>query len=77
VNPVALFALLVASTVAVALWIQGRRYVRRYAELHHRAPPAMWMFQKTDDPELERPRQTALILLPFFLVALAVYLLRP
>jgi len=36
-----------------------------------------WMFRDTGDPDLEGSRRAALATLPIFLVALAVYLLRP
>jgi hypothetical protein len=75
-NALAVLALSVASVTAIAIWVQGNRFVRRYGQVHRARPPAMWMFRKTDDPDLERPRRTALFLLPFFLVSVVVYLLR-
>lgn len=76
-NVVAMFALILASVTAVSLWVQGRRFARRYIEINGAVPPSTWIFRKTTDADLERSRTTALIILPFFLVSLAVYLLRP
>ena len=76
-NQVAIAALAVLTVASVALWTFGRRYVRRYVELHGTAPPATWMFRKTDDPKLEEPRRLALMILPIDLIALAVYFSQP
>ena len=76
-NPEALFALIFASVTAVSLWVQGNRYARRHVALFGAAPRATWMFRKVEDADLERSRTTALIILPFFLVSMLVYLLRP
>jgi hypothetical protein len=75
--PLAFAALGVATVGAVLLWFLGARYSRRYIAKHQARPPAKWMFQRTDDPELEGPRRTALVILPIFLAALAIYLFRP
>lgn len=77
VQPMALIALGIVTVCAVALWFLGARYSRRYIAKHRARPPMKWMFQRTDDPELEGPRRTALVILPIFLVALLVYLFRP
>ena len=77
VQPLALAALGVVTVCAVALWFLGARYSRRYIAKHRARPPATWMFRHTDDPELEGPRRTALIVLPIFLIALVAYLFRP
>jgi hypothetical protein len=74
---VGLLALSVLSVSSVALWVMGRRYARRYHEVHGTLPPLTWMFRRTDDPQLEEPRRFALLLLPVDLVALALYFLRP
>ena len=42
----------------------------RYGEM----PRLAWMFHRTEDPELERQRRTALAFLPFYLVGAVVYL---
>lgn len=75
-NPVALFALILASLTAVSLWVQGNRYARRHVRLYGAPPRLTWMFRKAEDADLERSRTTALIILPFFLVSITVYLLR-
>ena len=62
---------------SLGLWLFGARFSRRYRELHHATPPYRWMFTRTDDPELERWRRPALLVLPFYLVALVLYLFRP
>jgi hypothetical protein len=77
VQPLALAALGVVTVCAVGLWFLGARFSRRYIAKHRARPPAKWMFQGTDDPELEGPRRTALVILPIFLAALAIYLFRP
>jgi hypothetical protein len=69
-------ALAVVAVTSVALVVLGRRYTRTYVAKHRAMPPMTWMFRRTDDPELERPRRLALGLLPIYLVALVVYLYR-
>ena len=59
------------------LLISGRRYLRGYVAKHGTAPPPMWMFHRSPDPELEGNRRAALVLLPFYLVAAVIYLFRP
>ncbi len=76
-NQVALLALTILTVLSIALWVLGNRYVRRYVAIHGTRPPLTWMFRRTDDSELESSRRFALFLLPFHLVALAVYLLQP
>jgi hypothetical protein len=70
-------ALGVVTVCAVALWFLGARYSRRYIAKHRARPPLTWMFRNTRDPDLEGSRRAALLILPIFLVALAVYMLRP
>jgi len=77
VNQVSLLALVVLTVLSVALWVLGNRYARRYVAIHGTRPPLTWMFRRTDDPALENPRRFALVLLPFHLVSLAVYLVQP
>ena len=76
-QPLAFAALGLATVGAVLLWFLGARYSRRYIANHQARPPLLWMFQGTGDPELEGPRRTALVVLPFFLVGVALYLFRP
>lgn len=76
-QPVALGALAVITVLSVALFVLGRRYTRTYIAKHNAMPRLTWMFRDTGDPELESPRRQALTLLPFFLIALVVYLFRP
>lgn len=70
-------ALTMVMATSFGLLILGRRYLREYVARHGAQPPAMWMFQRADDPEMERLRRAALALLPFYLVAAMIYLLRP
>ena len=72
-----LFALTVVMATSVALMVLGRRYFRGYFSRHGSQPPATWMFRPADDPELERTRRIALVLLPIDVVAVVIYLLRP
>jgi hypothetical protein len=72
---IAALSLLVGGSVG--LWMFGSRFSRRYVELRGSLPPLMWMFTRTDDAELERWRRPALAVLPIYLIALVVYLLRP
>ncbi len=76
-NQIGLLALAVLTVASVALWVAGQRFTRRYVTLHRARPPLTWMFRKTDDPELERSRLAALVILPIDLIALAAYLFRP
>ena len=39
--------------------------------------PSLWMFRRSDDPELETLRRVGLVLLPFYLIAAVIVLLRP
>lgn len=77
VQPIALGALGVITVLSVALWFLGARFSRRYIAKHRARPPLTWMFRNTGDAELEPSRRQALTLLPFFLIALVVYLFRP
>ena len=72
-----LLALSVIAATSFGLLVTGRRYLRGYVARHGTQPPAMWMFQRSPDPELEGWRRLALVLLPFYLVAAVIYLLRP
>ena len=73
--PVIAFTLVMATSFG--LLVAGRRYLRGYLAKHGRQPSALWMFHRADDPELEIYRRVALILLPFYLVAAAIVMLRP
>jgi hypothetical protein len=70
-------ALAMVMSTSFGLLVAGRRYLRGYVAKHGRQPPAMWMFHRSDDPDLEGVRRIALALLPFYLVAAVIYLLRP
>jgi hypothetical protein len=76
-QPLAFAALGIVTVGAVLLWFLGARFSRRYIAKHRARPPARWMFERTDDPDLEGPRRAALLVLPFFLIALVLYLFRP
>ena len=71
------FALALVMATSFGLLVLGRRYARGYVARHGAMPPATWMFQRADDPELETMRRVALALLPLYLIAAAIYLLRP
>lgn len=73
----AIAALGVITVASVVLYILGRRFTRAYVAKHRVMPPLTWMFRPTGDPELEAPRRLALGLLPFYLIALVLYLFRP
>jgi hypothetical protein len=73
----AIVALSLVMATSFGLLISGRRFLRRYVSTHGAAPPATWMFRRTDDPELERYRRFALTLLPVYLIAAVIFLLRP
>lgn len=77
VQPIALGALAVITVLSVALFVLGRRFTRGYVAKHNVMPPLTWMFHNSGDPNLESSRRQALALLPFYLVALVVYLFRP
>jgi hypothetical protein len=70
-------ALALVMATSFGLLILGRRYLRGYVARHGTAPPATWMFRRADDPELESLRRVALTLLPLYLIAAILYLLRP
>ena len=72
---IALIAVVTLSSVV--LWAVGRRFLRRYMTLNGTVPPSTWMFRRSDDPELERFRRLGLGILPFYLIALLLYLFRP
>ncbi|HTK45661.1 MAG TPA: hypothetical protein VL749_09950 [Patescibacteria group bacterium] len=72
-----LVALALVMSTSFGLLVSGRRYLRGYVTKHGTQPPATWMFQRSDDPDLEGLRRVALALLPFYLVAAVIYLLRP
>ena len=72
-----ILALSVVMATSFGLLVSGRRYLRGYVAKHGVAPPPMWMFHRSPDPDLEGARRAALVLLPFYLVAAFVYLLRP
>lgn len=70
-------ALALVMATSFGLLVLGRRFLRGYIARHGSAPPATWMFQRSDDPELEGQRRLALALLPFYLIAAVIYMLRP
>ena len=70
-------ALTLVMSTSFGLLVSGRRYLRGYVAKHGTQPPATWMFHRSDDPDLEGVRRVALALLPFYLVAAIVYVLRP
>ena len=72
-----LVALALVMATSFGLLVAGRRYLRGYVARHGVPPPATWMFRRSPDRELENARRAALALLPFYLVAAAIYLLRP
>ena len=69
-------ALGIVAVTSVLLLIFGRRYTRGFVARYRAAPPLTWMFRTEPDPELERARRQALLVLPIYLVALAIYLFR-
>ena len=73
----AFVALALVMSTSFGLLILGRRYLRGYVSRHGTAPPATWMFQRADNPELEGMRRVALALLPLYFIAAVIYLLRP
>jgi hypothetical protein len=73
VPALSLLALAVATSTAVVIYLDARRFSRRYIELHRRVPPPSWMFRRQDDPALEAPRRQALALLPILIVTAIVY----
>jgi hypothetical protein len=73
---VAYVALSMVMATSFGLLVLGRRYLRGYVARNGRQPPASWMFRHSDDPELEGMRRLALALLPFYLVAAVIYVLR-
>ena len=76
-QPFVFAALAVVTVTTFAIFVLGRRFTRAYYEKHGRLPPSPWMFHATDDPALEASRRMGLLLLPIYLVALALYLFRP
>jgi hypothetical protein len=76
VQPIAFAALGVVTVCSILLFVVGRRYTRGYVAKHNAMPPMTWMFRRSPDPELEGHRRIALATLPFYLVALLVYLFR-
>ena len=70
-------ALALVMSTSFGLLVSGRRYLRGYVAKHGTQPPATWMFHRSDDPDLEGVRRIALVLLPFYLVAAVIYLIRP
>ena len=76
-QPFAFAALAVVTVTTFAIFVLGRRFTRGYYEKHGKLPPAPWMLHASGDPELEGSRRLGLLLLPIYLVALALYLFRP
>lgn len=75
--PIAIVSLSLLIGASLGLWLFGQRFSRRYREIRGAMPPYLWMFTATDDPELEHWRRPALAILPVYLIALVLYLLRP
>jgi hypothetical protein len=67
----------VLTLTSVVLWAVGRRFLRRHIARYGTMPPSTWMFRRSEDPELERYRRFALGILPVYLIALVLFLLRP
>ena len=76
-QPAAFAAIAVVTVCTFVLYVLGRRFTRGYIARHREMPRLTWMFHRSDDPELEANRRLALAIVPIYLVALAVYLLRP
>ena len=76
-NQFNLFALALVVVASLALLRQSRRFLRTYITRYGEPPPARWMFTRSADPELEEIRRQALFFLPFYLIAVVLYLLRP
>lgn len=70
----AFIALGIVAVTSVVLWLSGSRFTKGYVARYGSMPRLAWMLQKTDDPELERHRRTALAILPLYLVGAIVYL---
>jgi hypothetical protein len=73
-QPIGFAALGVVTVASILLFVVGRRFTRTYVAKHNAMPPMTWMFRDTGDPDLEAHRRLALTTLPFYLVALAIYL---
>ena len=71
-----LLALALVVVASLALLRESRRFLRTHIIRYGKPPPTLWMFTRSSDAELEDIRRQALFLLPFYLVAVAVYLLR-
>jgi hypothetical protein len=76
-QPAAFAAIAVVTVCTFVLYVLGRRFTRGYVARYRQMPRLAWMLQRTDDPDLEATRRLALGIAPVYLVALAVYLLRP
>ena len=70
----AFIALGLVAVTSVVVWRSGNRYTKGYFARYGKMPPLTWMFHRTDQPDLERERRTALVFLPFYLVGAIVYL---
>jgi hypothetical protein len=77
VQPIGFAALGVVTVCSIVLFVVGRRYTRGYVDRHGVMPPMTWMFRRSPDADLEAHRRIALTTLPFYLVALVIYLFRP
>ena len=73
----ALLASGVVAATSIALWFFGNRFSRRYVAINGALPPLTWMFRRSSDPELEGLRRRALVVVPFYLVAVAILLFPP
>ena len=68
-------ALTLVFATSLGLLVAGRRYWRGYVARHGTQPPNTWMFQRSDDPQLETYRRVALVLLPVDIVAMVISLM--
>ena len=75
--PLPVAALAMASGMAIGLWALGRRFARDYLRRYGTIPPNTWMFKREPDPDLERTRRFALVVLPILVASLLIYLARP
>ena len=73
----ALLASGVVGATSIALWYFGQKFSKRYIALNGALPPLTWMFRSAADAELEKNRRRALVIVPFYLVAVGILLFRP
>jgi hypothetical protein len=75
IHGMAVAGLAVVVGTSLMLWRLGSSYARRYVLLNGAMPRLTWMFRRADDPELERARRIALLLVPLYFVGAALYIL--